>query len=351
MHLIKRRSIRALFYTMNSCINILIPFYNSEESLEGTIRTVIDQTSDEWKIIFVNDGSTDTSVQIVERFLKKNPGKGLLVHSDKPRSGPAVCRNLGLKYADADYLLCLDSDDQLAPFCVEQRLKVMLGNPQLDWAVFNQYQSSPGQRPPFPIFNKPVKSKEDCIRIFLGMDVAWQTMGPVWKVSALQQLGGFDPSLYPSEDPELHIRALLDDELQLKICADQPADCYYNVAYKTGEKLDLFYKESIESKIKLMQKLLVYLPTIATRKRLKVYHCYMRTGFYLFLRSFLLVRLKAYKKETWTLIGDLQKAGVLSGKDVRRLKMVTAIFTSGSPVVRMLRLKGIANNLLLPPAC
>ncbi len=106
---------------------------------------------------------------------------------------------MGLKHADGLYVMCLDSDDLLAPFCVEQRLSIIRQHPELHCAVFNQYQCAPGDKLPYKIFNSPVKTREAAIEVFLKMDVVWQTMAPIWKTETLLSLG-FDETLYPSED-------------------------------------------------------------------------------------------------------------------------------------------------------
>ena len=56
---------------MKNDISILIPVYNSEKYLENSINSIINQTHKEWKIIAINDGSTDNSAQILKN-LKKN---------------------------------------------------------------------------------------------------------------------------------------------------------------------------------------------------------------------------------------------------------------------------------------
>lgn len=331
---------------MNNIVNILIPFYNNEATLRETLSSVQVQTSGNWKVILIDDGSTDSSGSIAEIFIQNNPGKAIIIKSATPQSGPAIGRNAGLRHADGLYVMCLDADDSLTPFCIEQRLSIMQQHPELHWAVFNQYKCSPGETLPYKIFNKPVKTREAAIEIFLKMDVAWQTMAPIWRTESLCRLG-FDETLYPSEDPDLHLRALLDSGLNIKICSDLPADCYYNIANKTGDKLMLFYRQSILSKFKFLKKTIRYLPNVVSGKTLEAYQRFLCKGFFNFLNTFLLARLNNYDNEIKEMTELLKNAKVLGLKDILKIKAITGIFTTKSPIVSALKIRGLVHKLFL----
>ena len=66
---------------MKNDISILIPVYNSEKYLENSINSIINQTHKEWKIIAINDGSTDNSAQILKKF--KKLGKKMILLNNK----------------------------------------------------------------------------------------------------------------------------------------------------------------------------------------------------------------------------------------------------------------------------
>lgn len=331
---------------MTELVNILIPFYNAETTLEQSLLSVQQQTYTNWKVILINDGSNDSSVNIAEKFLQKNPGKGILITSIEPKSGPAVGRNAGLKHADGLYVICLDSDDILAPFCIDQRVSVMQKHLNIQWAVFNQYLCSPGQAPPYELFNKPVNTREEAIKVFLQMEVAWQTMAPIWKTETLKQLGGFDETLFPSEDPDLHLRALLNKEVNILICKDLAADCYY-VWNKPNNKILLFYSQSIESKFRLLKKTIFYLPAVVSPQILKTYRPLLRKGFFNFFNAFLLARLRHYKKEVKEITQLLREAQILKPSDLFKIKLINKIFTSDSFFIKQLKIRGIIHKLFM----
>lgn len=92
--------------------SIIIPVYNSAKYINHCFDSIINQNHDNLQIIFVNDGSTDNSLAILESFKAKN--KNVVIFSQE-NAGPGVARNTGLKFADGDYIWFIDADDRIAP--------------------------------------------------------------------------------------------------------------------------------------------------------------------------------------------------------------------------------------------
>jgi lipopolysaccharide/colanic/teichoic acid biosynthesis glycosyltransferase len=93
---------------MNS-VDIIMPVYNSEDFLDDSISSVINQTFKFWRLIIIDDCSSDKSVDIIKKYAKKE--KRIIPIFLKKNGGAAVARNEGLKYVSARYLCFLDSDD------------------------------------------------------------------------------------------------------------------------------------------------------------------------------------------------------------------------------------------------
>ena len=89
-------------------ISILIPIYNVQDYLEECLDSVCAQTFGDFEAICINDGSTDNSREIVERYLKKD-GRFRLI--DKANSGYGASMNRGLDAASGNYIAILESDD------------------------------------------------------------------------------------------------------------------------------------------------------------------------------------------------------------------------------------------------
>lgn len=94
--------------------SVIIPIYNTDKYLEEAIESIIGQTisfKDNIEIILVNDGSTDQSSKICERYLKKYPDN--IIYINQENKGVSQARNIGLKHSSGEYIIFLDSDDYL----------------------------------------------------------------------------------------------------------------------------------------------------------------------------------------------------------------------------------------------
>lgn len=89
-------------------ISVILPIYNTEKYLRQCLESVIKQSLKEIEIICVNDGSTDSSLEILESLADQDARITIL---NQDNQGPGVARNLGLENASGEYLSFLDSDD------------------------------------------------------------------------------------------------------------------------------------------------------------------------------------------------------------------------------------------------
>ena len=89
-------------------ISVIIPVYNVENYLERCINSILNQTYKQFEAIFINDGSTDNSLEILKKYQEKD--KRILI-IDKVNAGTGAARNDGLDKAKGEYISFLDSDD------------------------------------------------------------------------------------------------------------------------------------------------------------------------------------------------------------------------------------------------
>lgn len=94
--------------------------------MEGTIHSVQTQTYPNWEIIFVDDCSTDETIEIVKRLQKQD--SRIRLYQNKKNSGAAVSRNYALREAKGKYIAFLDSDDLWEPTKLEKQIKFMEEN-------------------------------------------------------------------------------------------------------------------------------------------------------------------------------------------------------------------------------
>lgn len=93
----------------NIKISVIVPVYNVETYLNQCIESIINQTLKDIEIIFVNDGSTDRSREILSNY--RNDSRIIII--DKENEGIGAARNTGLDYAKGEYIYFLDSDDYI----------------------------------------------------------------------------------------------------------------------------------------------------------------------------------------------------------------------------------------------
>ena len=93
-------------------ISIIIPVLNGEPFLERCFATLDAQTYPNLEIIFVDNGSTDSSVKMIKNYCSKKLKSRFILCKQK---GPAAARNIGLQFADGDFLSFLDVDDEIHP--------------------------------------------------------------------------------------------------------------------------------------------------------------------------------------------------------------------------------------------
>ena len=93
--------------------SVVIPIYNTEQYLEETVESVINQTfgfEKNIQIIFVNDGSKDNSKEICLRYKEKYPNN--IIYVEQKNAGVSSARNNGMNYIEGEYVNFLDSDDK-----------------------------------------------------------------------------------------------------------------------------------------------------------------------------------------------------------------------------------------------
>lgn len=95
---------------MKNKISIIVPVYNVEKYISECINSILIQTYANFELIIVDDGSTDNSIDRIEREIKLD-GRIKLVH--KTNGGLSSARNFGLQYVTGEYIVFVDSDDSL----------------------------------------------------------------------------------------------------------------------------------------------------------------------------------------------------------------------------------------------
>lgn len=89
-------------------VSVIIPVFNTEKYISKCLSSLVNQTLDDIEIICVNDGSTDNSLEIIEK-IANNDARIKIINQEHKKQGAA--RNSGLKIAEGEYIGFVDSDD------------------------------------------------------------------------------------------------------------------------------------------------------------------------------------------------------------------------------------------------
>lgn len=134
---------------MENMISIIMPVYNSERYISEAIDSVCNQSYSNWELIIVDDGSTDSSPEIIDEYAERDCRIKVFHRSNE---GVSAARNFALDNISGEYVTFIDSDD----IYYTDRLKIMLNvfkqNPKCD-AVFAGYKEFRGS---IGINNEPI---------------------------------------------------------------------------------------------------------------------------------------------------------------------------------------------------
>lgn len=161
-------------------ISVIIPVYNTAKYLAACLDSVIHQTLSDIEIICVNDESPDNSLQILEQYASRD--KRIKIINQK-NTGVIAARNNGISAACGEYVLCLDSDDKIAPSCLEKLYNTLV-NEHCDLAL-------PGVAV-FGAMSNPVDLGEPTARSMSERNRIYSTCG-LYKKDLWKKYGGYDP--------------------------------------------------------------------------------------------------------------------------------------------------------------
>ncbi|GAB6066979.1 hypothetical protein JCM13664_02970 [Methylothermus subterraneus] len=170
-------------------VSILMPVFNGEKYISQTIESVLSQTYKNYEIIIVNDGSTDHSYQKIKPYLRLSH----LKYIEQDNAGVASARNAALQLAKGNYFALLDQDDLWHPEKLTKQIDLFKSNPKLGLVHCHAVPiNATGEiLPANPWWPRPTPPRA-FEEIFLANPI--HSCTAVFCRTALEQIGGFDPS-------------------------------------------------------------------------------------------------------------------------------------------------------------
>ncbi|SFB12077.1 glycosyltransferase family 2 protein [Selenomonas ruminantium] len=179
-------------------IDVIVPVYNVEKTIERCIDSIIDQSYKEWNLYLVDDGSSDESLAICYRYGRKTGnlnGNITVIHQEN--QGPSSARNAGIKAGCGEYVCFVDADDWLEKTCLQN---LVLEIEEADVCICNGYVWD--DNGPYRCFydkgDIPKLCCKDDMVDFLFSPYGFFVWGRLYKRKAIQTL--FDVNVRYGED-------------------------------------------------------------------------------------------------------------------------------------------------------
>ena len=117
-------------------VAVIVPAYNFERFIAEALDSVIAQTYRQWECVVVDDGSTDGTAAVAERYAAADPRIRCL---RQPNRGVSSARNLALRSSTAPYVQFLDADDRLVDWKLAEHVRFLDGTPELRSCMATSY--------------------------------------------------------------------------------------------------------------------------------------------------------------------------------------------------------------------
>lgn len=187
---------------LNETIDVLIPVYNCEKYLSICLDSLISQTYKNLRIVLVDDGSTDKSIDILNEYAKKH--KNIEVYQKQNEASISKTRNFLLKQIKSEYFSFFDSDDYAEPTYFETLYK-NIKNYKADVSICGKIRHKENKKVNFEKFNKHQNSttlfnKQECLAEMLSSNLFNGTVySKLFKSTLLKNIT-FDPQIHYGED-------------------------------------------------------------------------------------------------------------------------------------------------------
>ncbi len=183
-------------------VTVVIPCYNRENYIAETVESVLNQTYKNIELIVVDDGCTDDSRNVLERYASRIC---ILEHPGRVNKGQSAALNLGIKSSQCDYIAFLDSDDVFAPEKIERQVHYLENNPQYGLVYANGCTIDKDGNIINRIYGDKHREYSDPNRVLLDCYFLLPSNALIRRY-VVDKVGFFDESLHSAQDHDFAIR-------------------------------------------------------------------------------------------------------------------------------------------------
>ncbi|HEY1193478.1 glycosyltransferase family 2 protein [Flavobacterium sp.] len=263
---------------MNPLVSIIIPTYNRANLISETLNSIIAQTYQNWECIIVDDGSTDNTKEVLQKFLESDNRFQYYIRPQNKTKGPNSCRNYGFEKSKGVFINWFDSDDILFENAIDLRLKNFNDNVDCVIAKCEIFDSLSRLK----LFENTILSSGNVLKDYFVGNITFYVSGPMWRRSFLEkQKELFDEQIRYLDDWDFNLRMIC-QSINIKFL-DLPVFGYRFHSHSLSKQIEHFNIEELKSECLARNKQLKILPKSVTKN--------------IQIRNFVIERHKVFLKE------------------------------------------------------
>ena len=176
-------------------VSVVIPCYNHARFLGEAIESVLAQTHQQFEIVVVDDGSSDSTVDVARGYA------GVRCVSQR-NQGQGVARNEGLRHIAGEFVVFLDADDRLLPHAIDVGLRCLAAHPEVAF-VAGRYAGLGPDGIQRPFRHDPVVERDHYLRLLTNNYICMLAT-VMFRTAVVRHVGGF--KFRAAEDYDLYLR-------------------------------------------------------------------------------------------------------------------------------------------------
>jgi glycosyltransferase involved in cell wall biosynthesis len=178
--------------TPEPLVSVIVPAFNAASTIAATLESVLAQTHSNLEVLVIDDGSTDSTISVVQSMARKDPRIRLL---RQPNQGVAAARNQGIEQATGEFLAPVDADDLWRSDKIEKQVgRIRMSGPDTVLVYTWHAKVDASGHLIRPLAARPA----DRGRVTKPL-IIWNIVGngsaPLMRRAAVREVGGYDPSL------------------------------------------------------------------------------------------------------------------------------------------------------------
>jgi hypothetical protein len=181
-------------------VSVIIPCHNAARLLGETIESVLAQTFPAFELIVIDDGSTDGTVDVIDRYRRRLGGQ--MICESGPNRGVSAARNRGTELARGRYLQYLDADDLLRPDALRAKFEALESSgadiAYSDWQKL--IESPPGRFVPGETHSRRCEEVQPAMEIAIFLDFWAPPAALLYRREIVDRIGGWNTSLPMTQD-------------------------------------------------------------------------------------------------------------------------------------------------------